>query len=46
MKKAKLVDALCDSLPNPDNIEIALDCLERQEWEFFQKGSEEETAYL
>lgn len=39
MKKAELVRALCDSLPNPDNIEIALNCLERQEWEFFKKAA-------
>lgn len=39
MKKAELVSALCDSLPNPDNIEIALSCLELQEWEFFMKAA-------
>ena len=43
MKKAELVSALCDSLPNPDNIEIALSCLELREWEFL-KASETETA--
>lgn len=39
MKKAELVSALCDSLPNPDNIEIALSCLELREWEFFKKAA-------
>lgn len=39
MKKAELVSALCDSLTNPHNMEVALSCLEQQEWDFFKKAA-------
>ncbi len=37
MKKAELISALSEALPNPEIMKPALCCLEQQEWDFFQK---------
>lgn len=39
MKKAELVGALCEALPDRDNLEFLLHCLEWDEWEFFKKAA-------
>lgn len=39
MRKAELINALCEALPNPEIMKMALSCLEQKEWDFFKKAA-------